>query len=81
MTIQELAALLPGNITLKSDGTGEDDLEYHLWFDEIDFGNVNFDDNNNITSIDVKKQYEGRIESNQQVNKVLTDNNLTINYI
>ncbi|MHB8569662.1 MAG: hypothetical protein ACYC97_05620 [Metallibacterium sp.] len=81
MTIEELSALLPGNITLKPVGTDEDELIYHFWFEKIDFGEINIDSQDDITSINVKKQYEGQIENNQQVNNVLKANNLTINYV
>lgn len=81
MTISELAAMLPGTISLKPEGVNEDDMEYHFWFTEIDFGKINTDDKGDITTIDVDKKYQGQIESNQEINEVLQKNNLIINYV
>ncbi len=81
MTISELQALLPSNITLKTDGNDIDSIQYHFWWTNVHVGTIDTDSNGDITAVNIEKQYQSQIENNAEVNKVLKENNLNINYV
>lgn len=81
MTISELQALLPSNITLKTDGNDIDSIQYHFWWLDVHVGTIDINDKGDITAVNIENKYKQQIENNAEVKKVLTENNLKINYI
>ncbi len=81
MTIQDLQKLLPSDVTVKPINPTEDEIIYHLWFVGIDAGDFDINSKGDITAVNIKKQYKSEIENNAKVNKVLKENNLTIQYV
>lgn len=81
MTISELQALLPSNITLKSNGNDVDSIQYHFWWMDVHVGTIDMDSNGDITAVNIEKQYQSQIENNAEVNNVLKENNININYV